>query len=78
MQYIDLLHENLEIFVQVFKTNPDASLIEERTELNHRLAVYELNDEVFVFHFSDTALSQLIVFENVPAALQFLRTFSPE
>ncbi|NUM80534.1 hypothetical protein HUU42_06970 [bacterium] len=78
MQHVDLLRENLEIFFQAVHAHADASLIEERSELNHRLAVYELNDEVFLFHFSDTSLSQLMIFENVPEALHFLRTFSPE
>lgn len=78
MQSVDLLRENLEVFFQAVQAHADASLIEERTELNHRLAVYELNDEVFLFLFSDTGLCRLMMFDNVPAALQFLRTFSPE
>ncbi|MBL7961135.1 hypothetical protein JNL27_12960 [bacterium] len=36
-------------------------------------AVYELHDELFLFHFSKKTICQLILFENVPAALTYLR-----
>ena len=76
MQIIELLRENLDVFFMAVQQDPDSALIEEAGHLSddHYYAVYELNDEVFLFHFAKKILSQLIVFENVPAALEYLRS----
>lgn len=75
MQTLELLRENLDLFFQAVHGDPHSSLIEEaghRSE-DEYYAVYELNDELFLFHFSRNTICQLIVFENVPAALAYLR-----
>ncbi len=75
MQTLELLHENLDIIFAAVHGDPDSSLIEEsgRKEDNDYYALYELNDELFLFHFSRSALCRLMVFENVPSALAHLR-----
>ena len=75
MQTIELLRENLELFYKTVHDDPSSSLIEETGSMDDDdyYAVYELNDELFLFHFSKKTICQLIVFENVPAALGYLR-----
>ena len=75
MQNLELLHENLDLFYRAVHDDPGSSLIEETGSLHEDeyYAVYELNDELFLFHFSKKTICQLIVFENVPAALSYLR-----
>jgi hypothetical protein len=75
MQRLELLRENLELFYQTVHDAPSSSLIEETGSMDddEYYAVYELNDELFLFHFSKKTICQLIVFENVPAALEYLR-----
>lgn len=74
MQTLELLRENLDLFYKAIHANSDSSLIEEAGHINddEYYTVYELNDELFLFHFSKKTISQLIVFENVPAALAYL------
>jgi hypothetical protein len=74
MQTLELLRENLDIFYQAVHNDPNSSLIEETGSMgdDEFYAVYELNDELFLFHFSKKTICQLIVFENVPAALTYL------
>jgi hypothetical protein len=76
MQTLELLRENLEILYQAVDGHPESSLIEEhgKPEGNDFFAVYELNDELFLFHFARNTISQLIVFESVPDALKYLRS----
>jgi hypothetical protein len=75
MQRLELLRENLDVFYKSVHDDPDSSLIEETGSLDSDdyYAVYELNDELFLFHFSKKTICQLIVFENVPAAIEYLR-----
>lgn len=75
MQTLELLRENLDLFHKAVHDDPDSSLIEETGSMedDEYYAVYELNDELFLFHFSKKTICQLIVFENVPAALGYLR-----
>ena len=76
MQTLELLRENLEIFFRAVHAHAEASLIEEtgQYEGGEYYAVYELNDELFMFHFSHKTICRLIVFENVPSALQYMHT----
>lgn len=74
MQTLELLRENLDIFYQAVHDHPESSLIEEtgRMDDDEYYVVYELHDELFLFHFSRKTICQLILFENVPAALTYL------
>jgi hypothetical protein len=76
MQTLDLLRKNLEILLHAVHNEAGSSLIEEagKPDADNYYAVYELNDELFLFHFSRLTICRLIVFENVPAALNYLRT----
>lgn len=75
MQILELLRENLDLFYKAVHDNPDSALIEETGSMreDEYYALYELNDELFLFHFSIKTIGRLIVFENVPAALGYLR-----
>ncbi len=74
MQVLELLRDNLEIFFRAIHGASESCLIEETGNFDsgEYYAVYELNDELFLFHFSHTSICRLVVFENVPAALDYL------
>ena len=74
MQIVELLRENLQLIYKAIHDNLDSSLIEEAGtwQGDEFFALYEMNDELFLFHFSRKTICQLIVFENVPAALSYL------
>jgi hypothetical protein len=76
MQILELLRENLEILFQAVNACDNASLIEETgsVDSDNYYALYELNDELFLFHFSRNTICRLIVFENVPSALDYLHS----
>lgn len=75
MQTLELLRENLNVLYRAVHDHPESSLIEETGQMDDDefYAVYELHDELFLFHFSKKTICRLIVFENVPAALAYLR-----
>ncbi|MBL7995832.1 hypothetical protein JNM05_10730 [bacterium] len=75
MQTLELLRENLDVLYRAVHDHPESALIEEtgRMDDDEYYSVYELHDELFLFHFSKKTICQLILFENVPAALAYLR-----
>lgn len=74
MQSIELLRENLQILYDAVHREEQSSLLEEhgRPDEETFYAIYELNDEIFLFHFSRTTLCHLTVFDNVPEGLKHL------
>ncbi len=74
-QTLELLRENLQILRHAVHGQDDSSLLEEHghPDADDYYAVYELNDEIFLFHFSRTTICRLVVFDNVPEGLKYLQ-----
>ncbi|MCB0833189.1 MAG: hypothetical protein KDC45_06980 [Bacteroidetes bacterium] len=74
IQRLELLRENLEFFLHSVSGHEKSALIEETGSIwgDEYYALYEMNDEVFLFHLSRKSLSELFIFENVPAGLEYL------